>query len=67
MTKAEAKKFLSEALKHVESKSIRAWATSERNFPIWIEITKSWLERGGPSEETRMRLTIDIVSQAIGL
>jgi hypothetical protein len=67
MTKAVARKFFREALMHVESKSIRAWASSEHNLPIWIEITKSWLTKHGQSEETRMRLTIDIVSQAIGL
>lgn len=67
MTKDVAKKFLKEALTHVESKSIREWATSDHNFPIWIKITKGWLEKnGGPSENNRIRLTTYIVVEAMG-
>ena len=67
MTKTAAKKFLKEALAHVESRSIREWATSEHNLPIWVEITKGWLEKnGGPSDNNRIRLTTYIVVEALG-
>jgi hypothetical protein len=67
MTKVLAKKFLKEALTHVESKSIREWATSEHNFPIWIEIAKRFLiKNGGPSEDNRIRLSTYIVVEAMG-
>lgn len=36
MTKAE--KLFKQALTHVESDSIRAWANSADNRPIWIKI-----------------------------
>jgi len=67
MTKTAAKKFLKEALTHVESKSIREWVTSNHNFPIWVEITKHFLVKNkGPSEDARIRLTTYIVVTAMG-
>jgi hypothetical protein len=67
MTKTQAKAMLKKALNRVESKSIRAWVTSEQNYPIWVEITKGWLTKNTYSgEEAEIRLSTYIVCVAIG-
>ncbi len=37
---------LAEALELVESRSIRAWATSAQNYPIWLSIVEQALANG---------------------
>jgi hypothetical protein len=41
-----ATEFFEASLAKVESKSIREWATSERNRPIWIDIAQQALDNG---------------------
>lgn len=45
-TKRAAKKFLSDSLERVESKSIREWATSAHNYPLWLEIAAKAVANG---------------------
>lgn len=61
----QAKAFFLKALARVESKSIRAWAMNDHNLPIWVQITKGWLEKEGPSEDAEYRLCAFIVAKAI--
>lgn len=61
MTKHEA--LFNETLAQVESKSIREWASSERNRPLWLAIAKGYVDKANASE----LLLIDIVGTAIGL
>lgn len=51
------------ALERVESKSIRAWATSQHNRPIWLDIAKRYVGK----DEAEIRLATDITATAIGL
>jgi hypothetical protein len=37
--------LLEQALEQVESKSIRTWAQSDRNRPIWIKLAEGALEK----------------------
>ncbi|MFZ2152076.1 MAG: hypothetical protein WAV09_03150 [Minisyncoccia bacterium] len=57
------------ALFQVESESIRQWATSERNGPIWLEIAARMLAKYDTCAWRWVvdRLTVAIVSEAIGL
>jgi hypothetical protein len=41
-----ATEFFEASLAKVESKSIREWATSEQNRPIWISIAQRALDNG---------------------
>lgn len=67
MNRTSAKAFFLNALAGVESESIRKWAMSDHNLPIWVAITKGWLEKnGGPSEEQKHRLAAYILCHAIG-
>ncbi len=50
-TKAE--QFLNDALKSVESESIRAWATSDHNRPLWIKYAAAVLAKNPNSEPIR--------------
>lgn len=61
-----AAQFLDEALARVESKSIREWASSERNRPIWEEIAGKALQNKGPSADPSM-FAAYVVATAIGL
>jgi len=56
---SEACEFLGLALELVESESIRAWARSEKNLPIWLQLA------AGKSDPTRFAAFI--VATAIGL
>lgn len=44
---AMADRLLSEALRKVKSDSIRKWATSANNFPLWQKIAKDAVKKGG--------------------
>jgi hypothetical protein len=54
---------LAEALEIVESASIRAWATSERNYPIWLKIVEGAMAKGKGEKNA---LAAYIVCLAIG-
>jgi hypothetical protein len=68
MTTATAKRFLLKVLNtRVESTSIRTWATSDHNLPIWVKITKGWMEKNtGSTEDMECRLGAYIVCVAMG-
>lgn len=51
------------ALEGVESASIREWATSEHNRPIWMQIATKMYKQGKSVDD----LTIYIARMAIGL
>lgn len=65
-----AEQLLGEALVHVESASIRAWAETDHNRPILVRIAQSAIDRnesaGKPAPDP-VTLATFIVSQAIGL
>lgn len=64
MNATTAKKFLNDALMGVESESIRKWANTEKNRPLWEKIAATY---GTPTEENKLKLTTYIVATAIGL
>lgn len=51
------------ALAKVESKSIRAWAVTDHNRPLWLRIAADCLSRGKDADF----LCLQIVATAIGL
>ena len=63
-TKTGARKLFTDALSHVESARIRAWATSEHNRPIWEGEALARIRAGRLDPIT---LATSIVSHAIGL
>jgi hypothetical protein len=65
-TKAAAETLLTSALAHVESASIRSWATSEHNRPIFIQIAQAAIRKSGGAPDVHM-FAAYIVSSAIGL
>jgi hypothetical protein len=60
---AKHETLFNETLKQVESNSIREWASSEHNRPLWLEIAKGYVGKPNASE----LLLVDIVGTAIGL
>jgi hypothetical protein len=52
------------ALTHVESASIRKWAESERNRPIWLELATAALKKNPSSDP--IRFATFIVLKAMG-
>lgn len=62
--KSEARAFFSRALAKVESKSIREWATTAHNKPLWLKIAEEAVRREGtPCPE---RFAAYMVCVAIG-
>lgn len=61
--------LLESALSHVESASIRAWATSEHNKPIMLKLASGAIERAGVAgaEPNVHTFAAFIVASAIGL
>jgi len=57
--------LLDEALSHVESDSVREWANSEHNRPIWEKIAQGALDKNGGEYDVH-RLAAYIVCVAIG-
>jgi len=55
------------ALIGVESESIRTWATSENNGPIFLKLAGNMIAKHGGDGSAVDRMTILIVSLAIGL
>jgi hypothetical protein len=62
--KITAKSLLRSALKLVESASIREWAMSERNAPIWLQIAENAVKKGSTDPH---RFAAYITATAIGL
>ncbi len=60
-----AEQLFEQALAKVESESIRQWANSERNRPIWIKFAQRAILN--QKEPDVFRFSALIVSTAIGL
>jgi len=58
--------FLNAALQHVQSESIRAWAVTPHNKPIFIKLAKLALTSGGSSSDSVVRFAAYIVASAMG-
>ena len=58
-----ASQYLSDALDGVQSPSIRAWATTEHNHPIFLQIAQKGIDNGSPNV---VAFTAYIVCLAIG-
>ena len=63
-SKRAARAFLTQALSHVESANIRAWATSAHNLPLFVEEAQARLRAG---RTDAMMFGTSIVCLAIGL
>lgn len=61
-----AEHLLTTALELVESESVRKWATTEHNRPIFIQLAQLGLNKGGKSADPHLFAAM-IVSTAIGL
>ena len=48
--KSEARAFFNASLAKVESKSIREWAVTPHNKPIWLKIAEGAVARGSSPE-----------------
>jgi hypothetical protein len=59
--------LLAAALEHVESASIRAWATSEHNRPIWLQIAAGAIKKAPDGSPDVHRFAAYILCNAIGL
>lgn len=57
--------FLAASLEFVESKSIREWARTEKNGPIWLAIAESTLKNHDGYYDPKL-FAAYIVSVAIG-
>lgn len=62
----DAEQLFKEALSKVESASIREWAESAHNRPIFVELAGIAIAKKGPSSDPTM-FSAFIVSKAIGL
>jgi len=49
-----ANELFDEAVAQIESKSIRAWATSDHNKPIWLKHIQSLLDEGRKVDTQRL-------------
>jgi len=58
--------LLAAALEHVESASIRAWAMTEHNRPLFLQLAQKALDKSGPSADPHL-FAAYIVATAIGL
>jgi hypothetical protein len=63
MSLMRANNYLNEALEKVESQSVRAWATSAHNYPIFLEMAQGALKKGTSTDFFAGM----IVAYAIGL
>lgn len=61
----DAETLLTQALERIESPSIKAWATSEHNRPIFIKIAESALKKNPQTDA--LQFSTYITCQAIGL
>ena len=65
-TPITGEQLLTAALAMVESESIRAWATTAHNRPLWLEIASRRAAKGGRQADVTA-LSTYITCQAIGL
>lgn len=61
-----AEHFFTTALGLVESESVRNWATTTHNRPIFIQLAQMGLDKGGTSADPHLFAAM-IVGTAIGL
>lgn len=61
-----AEQLFQQALAKVESESIRQWATSEHNQPLWLKMAQGAIEKHHGSPDVSLFSAL-IVSTAIGL
>lgn len=62
----DAEQLFQQALAKVESASIREWATSEHNRPIWIKAADAAIVKHNGQPSVAL-FTVLIVSSAMGL
>jgi len=62
MKRETGERFLTQALAHVESESIRKWATTDHNRPLWVKMAKEAAQKGYDPK----RFATYIVCVAIG-
>jgi hypothetical protein len=58
--------LLARAIAHVESTSIRTWASSAQNRPVFARLAQVAIDKRGPSANEHM-FAAYIVATAIGL
>lgn len=46
MARMHAKNYLNKALEMVESQSVRAWASSAHNYPIFLQMAEGAVKKG---------------------
>jgi hypothetical protein len=66
MQTSPAAKLLADAVARIESASIRAWATSDHNEPIWLKIAGGSYRKNGGGQDAILRLSTYIVLTAMG-
>lgn len=54
--------FFAKALTHVQSRSIRDWAVSEHNRPVWLKMAAATLAKNPKSEPIRFATYITITA-----
>lgn len=59
-----AERLLSDALARIESASIRDWATSAHNRPVWLRFAQATIDNG---KANATKLATLILCNAIGL
>lgn len=60
-------KLFTAALAKVESRSIRDWASSDHNRPLWLKIAKGWGQQERMGMDHITALSTYITATAIGL
>ena len=60
------RELLDAAIGRIESKSIRAWATSPHNAPIWLKMAESYFKKNGGGEDSILKLSTYMVLTAMG-
>lgn len=58
-----AKEYLDNSLKHVESNSIREWVKTEHNYPLWLKLAQGAVDK----KTDELSFSTYIVCVAIGL
>ena len=61
---AAATKLYEDAVAGIESESIRKWATSDHNKPLWLQICQNAIDNGKRDPDT---MCAYMVATAIGL
>ena len=61
--------LLNAAIGRIESKSIREWASTPQNFPVFVKAAESWLAKRGDlstDEDNVLRFSTWMVCLAMG-